>query len=65
MATDTKDRKRKVTLQEIEELYDRLGISTAANEPPRSFEEYAWRYGFHPQDERKRTTLDTHTAKPE
>lgn len=65
MATDSKEGKQEVTLQEIEELYDRLGIPTVTNEPPRTFEEYAWRYGFHPQDTRKRTTLDTHTAKPE
>jgi len=65
MAADTKERKRKVTLREIEELYGRLGISTAINEPQRSFEEYAWRYGFHRQDKPKRTTLDTRTAKPE
>jgi hypothetical protein len=65
METEKRDAKRKVTLQEIEELYERLGISRAAAEPPRSFEEYAWKYGFKPQEKRTRTTLDTHTAEPE
>ena len=65
METEKRESDRKVTLEEIEELYDRLGISRAAPEPPRSFEEYAWKYGFKPQDKRTRTTLDTHTAQPE
>ena len=65
MAIEGHDSSRRVTLEEIEELYDRLGISRAALEPRRSFEEYAWKYGFKPQDKRTRTTLDTHTAQPE
>lgn len=65
MKTNRRESERKVTLEEIEELYDRLGISRAAGEPPRSFEEYAWKYGFKPQEKRTRTTLDTHTAEPE
>ena len=56
------DTKRKVTLEEIEELYDRLGIPRGSSEPARSFEEYAWQYGFKPQAKRTRTTLDTHTS---
>lgn len=65
MKTNRRKSERKVTLEEIEELYDRLGITRAAAEPPRSFEEYAWKYGFKPQEKRTRTTLDTHTAEPE
>ena len=65
MAAETDDGNRKVTLKEIEELYDRLGISRGTNEPPRSFEEYAWKYGFNPQDKRTRTTLDTRTSQRE
>ena len=45
-----------MTLEEIEEPYDRLGITRAAAEAPRSFEEYAWKYGFKPQEKRTRTT---------
>jgi hypothetical protein len=33
-----------------------------ANESLRSIEEYAWSYGFKPQEQRTRTTLDTHTS---
>lgn len=54
MANEThdSDTKRKVTLKEIEELYDRLGIPRGTSEPPRSFEEYAWQYGLNPQEKR-------------
>ena len=53
---------RKVTMEEIEHLYERLGITRTTHESPRSFEEYAWRYGFKPQEQRTSTTLDTHTS---
>ena len=56
METEKHESDRKVTIEEIEELYDRLGISRAAPEPPRPFEEYAWKYGFKPQEKRTRTT---------
>jgi hypothetical protein len=62
METEKRQSKEKVTLEEIEELYHRLGISRAAAESRHSFEEYAWKYGFKPQERRSRTTLDTHTA---
>jgi hypothetical protein len=61
MAAEANDGKRKVTLKEIEELYDRLGVSRDPNEPPRSFEEYAWKYGLRPEAKRHGTTLDPHT----
>jgi len=63
METEERQTKEKVTLEEIEELYDRLGITRAAPEAPRSFEEYTWKYGFKPQEKRTRTTLDTRTAR--
>jgi hypothetical protein len=52
-------------LEEVEEVYARLGISRAAAESPRSFEEYAWKYGFKPQERRTRTALDAHTEPTE
>ena len=39
---ETLDELRDNLREAIEELYDRLGISRAAPEPPRSVEEYAW-----------------------
>ncbi len=62
MANEAQAIERKVTLEEIEELYDRLRIPRASAEPPRSFEQYAWKYGFKPNQKRTRTTLDTQTA---
>jgi len=48
-----------LTLAEIREVYERLGIDPGEPEPPRSFEEYAWRYGF--SRSRRNTTLDPTT----
>lgn len=61
MAAEADDGKRKESLKEIQELYDRLGISRGKDEPPRSFDEYAWKYGFTPEAKRHGTTRDPHT----
>lgn len=52
---------RKISLEEIRQLYERLGIEQRSSNESASFEEYAWRYGFNPQRTRKETTLDAHT----
>lgn len=62
MGSNTQENTQKVTMEEIERLYDKLGITHTSRETPRSFEEYAWRYGFKPQEQRTRTSLDTHTS---
>ncbi len=49
METEERQTKEKVILERIEELWDRLGITRAAPEAPRSSKEYAWKHGFKPQ----------------
>ena len=61
MGSEPQDAKPKVTLEEIQKLHDRLGIPRGTNDPGRSLEEYAWKYGFRPEAKRHGITLDPHT----
>jgi hypothetical protein len=54
---------RHISLEEIRQLYERLGIEQQTSSEIASFEEYAWRYGFKPRRPREETSLDARTVK--
>lgn len=52
---------KKLTLEEIQEVYQRLGIRVLETGSGKSFEDYAWQYGFRKQRPHAHPTLDADT----
>ena len=61
MKTEKPTKTRSITVQEIHELYQRLGINEIKTDQLLRFEDYAWRYGFKKVIPQRTTTLDRDT----